>query len=276
MHPSGTANPGSEPARRSPAQTPLCEDCGYDIQGLSGDGTKCPECGRAVASSLPTSRVGTPWQTAPTFRAWLETNLGMLRSPTRMFERLRMSKDGAGWLLFFNLLVASIILVSPWTGVLAADPVRRGFSRGVAEGITTALWVVPSQIAALIAVMLLLTWIEFLGVRFIAGRRGWRLTQRAAWLVCCHASAGWIVLALMPFAALVVQFVLVVRPLFSAPPALTAWLGRVWGVTINDVVMVATPAAGFIVGIFIFELLVYKGVRACRFAADLPDNDVTR
>jgi predicted RNA-binding Zn-ribbon protein involved in translation (DUF1610 family) len=259
---------------RAAAMMPLCEGCGYDIGGISAD-LPCPECGRSVASSLAVSRAGTAWQTAPSLRAWVETNAAVLWSPTKTFERMRLGRDRCGLLLIINIVVASAMLVTPWTGVLAVDPVRRAFSRGWLEGIQTALLMVPAQIAAVCTVLLALTLIEFMGVRFIAERRGWRLTRRAAWRVCCHASVGWIVLALMPIMSLVVQYVVVVRPIARVPPEVSAWLGRTWGVTLNDVVMVVTPAIAIIAGIFVFELLVYRGVRACRYAADLPDRDVT-
>ncbi len=68
-----------------PAETDLlCEACGYTLNGLPAD-SRCPECGRAIAESLPSHRGPSAWESRSAF---LTTTRQVLFQPTRFFRSL--------------------------------------------------------------------------------------------------------------------------------------------------------------------------------------------
>lgn len=253
--------------------TLLCEACGYVIEGLGRDG-HCPECGRVVGSSLPEARTGTPWQVGPTIRGWLSTNWGLLRRPGEAFARMRPGHAGRGrpWpLALINLSLAAFLIVDPLVGVLAGDPLRAARGSGAAREAGAYLVAIAGGMAGVVAFLLLLMWLEMLGVRFFARRRGWRLTKAAAWNICCHASVGWIFAGLLPVVWLAALYSAVVvlgrTPHAEIPlgPSLWPWLGR--SVNLASLVSVGGTIIGYFAGMMVFETLVWVGVRRCRFAA---------
>ncbi len=171
-----------------------------------------------------------------------------------------------------NTLLAGIVLVAPWTGTLVGDPSRTvrlsGLSSPGQELLTFTL-MFPLQALAVMGVLMLLTALEYLGIRFIAERRNWRLTKEAAWQVCCHASVGWIVLSLMPLLALAVMYILNIAAggVFSRVMDLSrVGLGRV---SLGTLIGGTLPVVGLILGLVAFEYLVHLGVRTCKYAATL-------
>lgn len=250
--------------------TPLCESCGYDLSASPTHGS-CPECGFPVAASLPGARIGSPWQLRPGLLAWGLTNLGTLLRPTHRFQSLRISRAGAAPLLAANLLLAGAVIADPWVGATTFDPARdaRDFSNPRELALYASLWLAWSLCAALL--LLALTLVEYAGIRFFAARRGWRLTRAAALQVCAHASIGWVLTGVLAIAAMVVPQVLIryfrlaldqrwdLRPAFA------------YTLDLQTILMVALPAAGYLAGLLLFEWLVVRGVRACRFAClDAP------
>lgn len=113
----------------------LCESCGYRLAGLPPT-TNCPECGTPAAASLPSRRIGSPWQLALSpapstnahprllalLRGWLATAALALTSPIRLFGIVRLTAPttsaasppqlapGNRSLLWTNLLLASLLL----------------------------------------------------------------------------------------------------------------------------------------------------------------------
>jgi hypothetical protein len=183
--------------------------------------------------------------------------------------RLRIDSSRSTVLAALNCVMAGAILVAPWLGTPAGDPARAARGGSDLQVAFTYAWVFAAQTAAVGAVLLCLTWCEYAGIRFIAARRGWRLTRAGAWQVCCHATVGWLAVALAPLAGLAILHVLtsVLRlPLggaidlrrFGLPP--TTW---------GDVLTIAIPAVLALVGLFAYELLVHLGVRSNRYAARL-------
>ena len=254
-------------------RTILCESCGYDLTGLEPSGT-CPECSRPVQRSLPESRPGSPWQRRPGLSSWWLTNQAVIRSPRDAMAGLRIESVRATSLATLNCLVAGAILVAPWLGIPAFDPARAAVSRdqggvGDAAAAFTFVWVFVAQTAAVGAVLLGLTWGEYAGIRFIAARRGWRLTRAGAWQVCCHATVGWLAVALAPLIGLAVLHVL--KSVLRLPLGGTIDLRRfglpptTWG----DLLTLAIPTGLALVGLFAYELLVHLGVRSNRHAARL-------
>ncbi len=118
--------------------------------------------------------------------------------------------------------------------------------------------------------LLALTWIECRGVRFFSNRRGWRMTPEAAWQVCCHASIGWIIMALLPLLGMAAMVGLV-RVFHYSPTGVidfSRWLGPgapIWHI---ESVMRSTLTLGAgLIGLMVFETLVYIGARQCKYAA---------
>lgn len=248
--------------------TPMCEECGYVLEGLP-EGSACSECGRPVAASAAVSRAGSAWQQRPGLRSWLATNLAALRRPTSLFAAIRVEPRSGNALLVINSVLAAVVIVAPWTGTLIGDPIRSARGGGPLAELLTFGWVFPGQIAAVAVVLLFLSWVEYVGIRFVAARRGWRLTRDGAWQVCCHASVGWIVLGFAPLLAMAVVYTigtLMHVPLgrsVSVPtvPSLRTSIGTVMGI--------ALPLLGVFCGLFLYEWLVHLGVRKCRYSATL-------
>jgi hypothetical protein len=292
--------PDAQDGPKAPNVTPatlLCEACGYPIEDFvhesAGEPTgNCPECGEPVAASLPRRRTGSAWQNrhVRTFRRrifrvglglvgpWLETNFAALKRPQKLFRSLRIEPKSGTGLLLINLYVAGFLVVDPWVGVLIGDPARGARGSGlVAEfAIKTLMLILETSAVALL--LGLLTWIEFQGVRFFARQRGWRLTREGAWQVCCHASVGWILLGLLPLFGMAIMF------------ASTYWLG--WApkgvidlsgllgpmvplIGVQGLVTGVLTLGGAILGLLVFETLVYVGIRQCKFAATIAQSHPT-
>ena len=241
-----------------PAKDPstlLCERCGYIIQGLAPP-IACSECGLPIADSLPSARTGTPWQNRPGLIAWLRTNIALLRRTVAMFRIVRIEAGSGATLLAANLLVASVIVIAPWSGILLDNPFRNlAWGRSGTFAVEVLMTVGRVLVAA--TGFLLLTLIEWLGIQFFANRRGWRLTPLAAWQVVAHASIGWVATAATSLIGLIAWLNL---SFFG----FAGEISRLPGV--SDWLVLGVPATGALLGLLIFELLVYTGVRQCRYA----------
>ena len=242
-----------DPARHP--STLLCESCGYVIEGLQHS-APCSECGLPIADSLPSARSGTPWQNRPGFYSWLRTNIGLLRRSAETFRVVRLERRSAYTLLAANLALAAVIVVAPWSGILLDNPLRNvawGRTGSLALEITLTI----GRVLVAAAAFLLLTLVEWLGIQFFAGRRGWRLTPLAAWQVVAHASIGWVATAATSLIGLIAWLNL---SFFG----LSGNISRLPGV--SDWLILGVPATGALLGLLIFDLLVFSGVRQCRYA----------
>lgn len=287
------AQPNNTPGDAPTPATLLCERCGYPIEDFVREAAgashadpagNCPECGEPIAASLPARRTGSPWQNrgARVFRKriyrvglgligpWLATNYAALRQPRTLFRTMRIEARSGTGLLWINLVVAGFLLVDPWVGVLIGDPARgaRGSGPVVEYATKAAMLLLETGVVALL--FALLTTVEYFGVRLFARQRGWRLTKAGAWQVCCHASVGWVLVALLPMLGMSLMF------------ASTYWLG--WApkgvidlsellgpmvplIGVQSLVTALLTIGGLIAGLLVFETLVYLGVRQCKFAA---------
>ncbi|MDX2147056.1 MAG: hypothetical protein SFZ23_05990 [Planctomycetota bacterium] len=267
------------PNKLDPSRSLLCERCGYPLEDLaetladasdetraSDRGAACPECGLAIGESLPDRRVGSAWQLKPGPRAWVNTNLSVLRAPRRSFRQLRVEPRSWRWLLATNLLVAGGLILAPWPGVIIWEPVRQmGAIEGPGEVAIAAIVIVGELL--LVALLLgLLTWIECAGVRFFARRRGWRLTRDAAWQVCAHASVGWIVAGVAGLMALVASAILTPALADVEVPALGITRNNRSGFSPAIIVGSSLVLLAYFAGMMVFEWLAWVGVRTCRFA----------
>jgi len=238
------------PAQAANPDALLCERCGYAIAGLS-EHHPCPECGQPAGQSWPDKRPGTYYQTRRRLPGLaLRANLQVLRSPGRTFRQARIDPSSCSRLLYINLM-------------LTAGLVTAGFISVANEWLVYAmvLWI------GSFTGMLLLTYIETLGLRFFgrADSRKWRITKDVAWTVCDHASVGWLLGGLL------------MLTVWLTDPAghLTTWewgntqCRKLLGSSFNDyfiTLRIAQMTLPLLAGMLAFETLVYLGIRQCRYA----------
>ncbi len=246
----------------------LCETCGYGLAGLP-ETSDCPECGTPIARSLPTQRAGSRWLRRPGLFSWARTNWDVVRHPKTTFRSLQLV--GTGWrpFLAINLLIAAFLLVEPYTGTFIGDPLRNARAFDNPAAVAGYAFAIISRTAGAALLLFGLTWIETLGVRFFAARRGWRITKAAAWQICAHASIGWVLMALLPLLVLALYFS--INLFFGSE--ISRWTGRsvdlrpVIGIssTVGEVGVVGLTLVAYAAGLVVFESLVYVGVRKCRY-----------
>ncbi len=212
---------------RPDPSTLLCERCGYPLTGLPEE-ARCPECGTPIFDSLPVRRSGSPWQAGPSARAWLAGAGAMLRHPVATWAAVRATDDTAT----FGLLILNITLA--------------------AVGATVWLhWVLPALVLLLLPfAIFLLTLIEYAGIRTFGKVRRRRITRPVATAIVAHASYGWLFGSL---AGILLRAVVLLLDSSMARPIGPTWLLGVAG-------------AGALAALLWFEILVYLGVRAMRFA----------
>ena len=244
----------------------LCEACGYPLEDLARDG-RCPECGKPVAESEPDHRAGSPWQQRRSVRAWFQTSGMALRRPGKLFDSIAITRRGGTSLLALNAILAGFFVASPWVGTLIGDPLRR-MERGTPLSMLAFVGVLAAEAAAVAGVVIVLTLIEYAGVRFWSARRGGRLTPEAAWQVCCHASIGWLLAGFLPFFGLAFWFFLAAN-FGVAPRGWVEYRGSV--ISVQTIAYASSYFGGVLTGLLIFESRVYTGVRRCKYAATKRD-----
>lgn len=248
--------------------TLLCEGCGYVLEGLPVE-RNCPECGRPIAHSLPARRAGSPWQQRPGVASWWRTVGLLLRHPAGAWGLVRIEPARQGFgrvnvvlaaLLISVVAVARLIREARIARATAPTAESSSWSQAVAI-LSLSAWVVLGMIAlwgAALLALAFLTQVETWGVRFFGNRRGWRVTPTVADAVCGHASVGWLIAAVMWAGCALLVDTGVARRLIATlgipRPSPSAWLRGL------------APLAGFLLGLLVFEFLVFFGVRRNRFA----------
>ncbi|MEM1109481.1 MAG: hypothetical protein AAGH99_12415 [Planctomycetota bacterium] len=219
----------------------LCEVCGYGLFGLSSENTAavCPECGTPIVESIPTHRVGPPWQNRLSFANWFATAWAIARRPGETYRTMRLDGPATPARLF--LLSIALIVGIGWG---AFSLLAIGYH-------PLGAWLAGMAAAKVVLVM---TYIETLGVTFFSGRRGWRVPFRLAERVTCYASVGWVIAAA------------VLAPLVGLYDAglLREGVIRIVGHWDPDYRWILT-AVGFGAAVLFFETLVWTGVRKVRF-----------
>lgn len=246
--------PADEPPAAAPSPAPLpllCEFCGYCIDGLP-ETANCPECGRAVFDSLPERRTGSPWQinqsNASAREAWRLVRM----NPAAAFGVVTIARTAQASLASRSAWYSGLLVVSPLMVLAAAATLLKapwfGGIQAILGGTLLALAVWPAVSLATLTLVL----IERSGVQFFGRRRGWRVTPVVAAVVCNHASPAWVIGARIWSIAwcLVLSFIA-----FTPPMA---------GYEVQWILLL--PFAGPLVGLIWFEILVYTGIRRCRFA----------
>jgi len=221
----------------------LCEFCGYGLFGLPADAA-CPECGQPIAASIPTHRVGPAWQNRLSLGNGLATALSMISRPGETFRTMRL--DGPALPARLFLLSIALIVGVGW-GLFDLVVVGRGFLLAWVAGMAAAKTV------------LIMTYIETLGVTFFSKRRGWRVPFRLAERVTCYASVGWVIAAI------------VLAPLVGLYDVglLEGWVVHVVGHWQPEYRWLLA-AIGFGAAVLFFETLVWTGVRKVRFGNRPP------
>jgi len=219
-----------------PDERSLCEGCGYRLVGISPDGS-CPECGRAAADSAPIHRTGLTWQNRPGVKSWIQTALAILVSPVPHYRLLRMG--GANTVDRIYLGVSSLLAGVVWSVIWMAAGRPYWWLWGV--------WITGCVI--------LLSYIEVLGVTTFSRRQGWPADWRRTERVVCYASAAWI-----PAVLILAKSLLLIES-----GVIWRYVTVSWGILIDsrDNLSFITVA---ILAMLWFEVIVWLGVRQTRFA----------
>ncbi len=230
----------AEPSPESPAM--LCESCGYDISRTAEDAV-CPECGTTIASSLPERR-----DLSVRCRDWGEIARQVLLAPRSAMRAaaigdVRILKFGLFAQIAATLLVTIAALAPPLGYAVAGDRLQLIF--------------LPSLSFVLFGVIWLLTLIESVGIRFFGRQRGWRITREVSKTVCSLASVGWLVGACVCAVGCIFLHLGFMQELNLIDSRHTPKFGIIGALIV---------ITGAIIGLLYFELLVYLGVRQCRFA----------
>ncbi len=135
---------------------------------------------------------------------------------------------------------------------------------GVSGGVLLAALAVELPLCMWILrfVLRVLISIEHRGIRFFGKQRGWRVSAAVADTVCGHASVGWCVGGLLAGVMGVYRTVQHVAG-FVHGENLSLTAGEAWLYLMPPVVAIGVTV---VVGLLPFEILVYLGVRQCRFA----------
>ena len=159
----------------------LCEACGYNLTGVPREG-RCPECGVAIAESLPSLRRPPAWERAerPDYRQLLATSRAVIFHPSRFFRQLTphgdLARSGAfarRHELFVCILFGlCLALQLRWMLIL---PSRYSLTN-TAASIVAAVALVPLILASIV-VLRLTTRLAVRATQWEASYRGLRLPQ---------------------------------------------------------------------------------------------------
>lgn len=228
-----------DPSPTFPGPDTLCESCGYALKGLSPDGG-CPECGLAIAESSPTKRTGHLWQTRPGPQAAFNVVIALMLNPRYFFRTMRIDGPNLNARLFLLLVVAFIGAL--WFSISVSVYGYRQDAALIQEGILTTG-------------IVMLTYVEALGVTYFSRRRGWRVPFRLAERLVCYCSIGWVPVAI----------IMGITIRFYADGRLDGWMSGllgVWGPWQSLELLVLIGA----VSLLWFETLVWIGVRQTKYA----------
>ncbi|MEX0775613.1 MAG: hypothetical protein WD042_07840 [Phycisphaeraceae bacterium] len=219
-----------------PSDDSLCERCGYPLRGLSRVGA-CPECGLAIAESDPARRTGLPWQNHISLSSFLRTTAMICLQPGQSFGILRLGGSRGRDRLY--LLLFAFFCSAVWAGAWVGYP---------GHDLALRLTLVPPAV-------LVLTYVEALGVAWFSRRRGWRVSWAMAERVACYASIAW-----LP-ATLLCAIVAHAADRNAIQNRWPHWLGP-WSPE-KDLLLMSLVGG---IAILWFESLVWLGVRQVKYA----------
>jgi hypothetical protein len=186
-----------------------------------------------VARSLPELRMGTPWQVGGGPVCLVRTAGLVARKPRGIWGKVRIETGSSAGLLVANAALGGLLF-----GIVADSLVG-----------------IPAFALGVVGLSL----IEYFGLRTFGKRHRWRVSPAVAMTVVGHAAAGWMVAGVLSAGGLRIG-----RELSGGVP-IPSVLWSLMGRTVAEWVVVL-PVAGFVLGMLVFEVLVYVGVRRCRFA----------
>jgi len=229
-------------AERARALELRCEACGYPL-GTLGALERCPECGRATALSDPARREGSAWQRRGGAIGLAASGAMVLWRPRRFWDAARVDAASGLWLVAWHALLAALLGCAP----LLLD--RREWGG----------WALFAGLVAGSATLVLaLTLIEALGIRFWGRVHGFRVTRAVAWTICGHAAIGWTLGGALAAGG----WLLGQRISERGPRAIELWFVAIP----TEIAAPVLIAAGGAFGLLVFETLTYLGVRRMRFA----------
>ncbi|MFG0284287.1 MAG: hypothetical protein ACF8R7_07675 [Phycisphaerales bacterium JB039] len=232
----------------------LCERCGYVIGGLDESGA-CPECGRPIAESLPQRRRGTAAQIEPTLGALLRTALDTALHRRAIWREVRIgfpTDDRMRRALLFG----AAALVAMHASILQALGLEQRLG-SMFEAVSVAIFLLlPLWTMVAWLVLAALTEIERIGVQIFGRMHGRRITPAIATTIVSHASAGWLVGAVL------------LTPAWLAGRLLASAADHIgllrWELVFALPWLLPSLAAG--AGLLLFETITYHGVLRLRYA----------
>ncbi len=243
--------PDPPPVAGFPGEHSLCENCGYPLRGCRVD-QRCPECGRSIGESDPTHRCGLPWQARIGLLPWLETLQMIVFRPRDSFRLLRVDRPDRNQnrsdRLFMITIAAGIGLLWTVTWRLAG---------------LGLVWQWGLLVAGMVIMM---TYVEVIGVAYFSKKRGWRVPLALAERVGCYCVVGWVP-AVVIFEAVY---------LLDQTGTLARYWPAGWGPwdLRTRLFVLALVWGGSIMS---FEYLVWLGIRKVKYAnyTDRPSTDIT-
>ena len=193
-----------------------------------------------IGASSPRHRDGPLWQTSPGPQAAFNILIALMLKPGYFFRRMRVDGSNVPARLFL-VLVAGAIGLGWYTLDLLIS------RHGQVRALTGGLIVCDSVIV--------LCYIEALGVVYFSRRRGWRVPMKLAERIVCYSSVGWAPAAAVMFIAMYLH----------GSGTLDQWMSRllgVWGPWQSLALLVLIAA----VAMLGFEVLVWIGVRRTKHA----------
>jgi len=256
-----TTAPTTDPTpRQDPPSRLLCGRCGYEVGPLDA-ARACPECGRAIALSLPERRTGTPWQRREAWGARLATAGLLATGPLRLFDRMRVQPVRHQPVLW---AAAAPIALLTATALLRWLEREKPLAGGGSVQWTTGSVAGSAALIAVLAVVLTPVWrvvlgvltrIEGRGLVFFSRRRGTRVTPALARTIVGHGTLAWLLVGAGALAAL---------PLLWSGQAELALAGfRTPGLARPLAIAGGVLA---LLGFLAFETTAWLGLRRCRYA----------
>lgn len=154
-----------------------------------------------------------------------------------------------------TLLVINLIAVAVIVGMLGGPLARAVFAMSAPPSVGVMLLAAIVVNAPWFVLSVIFCWIEARGVVFFSAKRGWRVPRAIAWAIVAHASITW-----------VWAWIGVLLSLFVLPVGTKLFRPLVVNTIFEPLLELTPPLLGFIIGMLVFESLVYVGVRQCRFA----------
>jgi hypothetical protein len=220
-----------------------------------------------VAGSLPEARVGSAWQQGPGVRAWITTTWTSIRTPRASARRIEMEPHRARSLRRVNTAIAAG-LITGLPGLSYGVQLVRSEAPYAFRNLTWP-WTEASVRTASFLILLagwwilavlgfsFLTSVETWGLRFFGRMHNSRITPTVARAITAHATAGWVLSSTLVSSGFVFGLAMYEHAMHNRVGDLRGvyMLGPIW-----------LPTFIGLAGLLTFEMIVYTGVRQCRFA----------